>query len=211
MSIVDNNQKEVKHTHTPHSGTHWHHYRTKIWCRWFISFAPFVVLPGAASAACKRLKFSLPLAILWGGSSRIVPSSTRGSPSRMLTERLCWKSRDHAGRANGVMLNSRCDTPCYLSPSCWSLVECLWPVERGEYQIVCGRLHVGMQSFPYIPRSIIGNDHFQIQIANLTIWVYRIGLLVCDSLHTFITECRHVRYSSFVSNITVWYCYYVCA
>lgn len=76
-------------------------------CRSFTLFGHIGVVLGAVFVACKRWRFSHHLAPLSDSSSRTAPSSTRGSLSRMLMERLCWKSRDHVGPADGVILNSR--------------------------------------------------------------------------------------------------------
>ena len=65
-------------------------------------------MPGAASAASRGWRSSLPLAPPSAMLSRTAPLSTRGSPSRMLMGRTSSRSRGLAGLASGVMWSSRC-------------------------------------------------------------------------------------------------------
>ena len=88
-------------------------------------FAHSAVLHGAVSVAFKRWRSSRHQAPPLAGSNKTAPSSSPGSPFRMLMERLCWRSRDLAGNASGVILNFRY---CLLLVT-WQVYDTrVWPL-----------------------------------------------------------------------------------
>lgn len=87
-------QGVCSHLATPFRYTHTVHYKhysdlLLILCRSSTLFGHIGVMLGAVSAACKRWRFSHHLVPPLASLSRTAPSSTHGSPSRMLMERLC--------------------------------------------------------------------------------------------------------------------------